>query len=210
MPLFRLRRHAPGDRVRRATRRYRELAQASDGSSREPLTIGCWVVSSADIEDLAKPPLALAVVDKGPDYQHVDGHAVSEVWWLSDGSCHPVHALTRVDLESILAEGEGLVAELRRAGPSDDRDATAVRVHRAACLARACDATKYEQRQLLFRLIVVDHEISDAEVAWRDCTTRTLPNLVKNLRDAGALWLAREPGWTPGDASSPHPNWRDK
>lgn len=194
-------------------RRHSELIQDQCAETREPLCAGCWVIVAHP--DLDRP-LALGLVGDGPTYGHFDGHAIGEVWSLTDGSRHPVGALTRVDLVEVIRDGISVAADIRTAGQSKEHDITALRVHRAACLARVtlgrgptASNIPDEQWGDLVNLILTDDEVARAEDAWRDFARVSLPRLLCNLRDAGALWLASQPGWKPG-AGIPHQQWRDK
>lgn len=193
-------------------RKHSDLIQEIGVEARESLSPGCWVVVASPELDR---PLALGLVASGPAYSHVDGHALDEVWELTDHSTHAVGLLTRIDLDEVVGSGAALAHVVRASGPCPDSDLEALRVHRAACLARDLLARGQARTGVpslawstLVALIETDDRVAGAEIAWRDFRRVSLPMLLKNLHDVGALWLASQPGWSPGDATSPHPRWR--
>jgi hypothetical protein len=194
-------------RRRRDSRRAHLVHHQSNGA-RPTITPGCWVVVGAVGYEI---PLALALVAAGPEFVHEDDHAIDEIWTLHDGTRRHRADLTVLDIADVLEEGTDLLGDIRggRYQPRSD-DVGLLRVHRAACLAlkvTALDALGPEARALLDAVVNLDAAIADAEIAWRDLIRVRIPNLLNSLRIAGALELAREPGWTPNTAGISHPGW---
>ena len=184
-----------------------ELFQPMDETDREPLEPGCWVVV-APSKDWGC--LSLGIVSSGPDYNQIRGQAFGEVWTLTDGTRHPVGMLTRIDLVEIIRDAASATAAILATGR--DPNCNHIRVVRAAILARhllsrgptkAGVCVPNEQWGQLVSLILADDELLLAAKAW-GAFVRSLPVLVKNLANAGAMWASRDPNWTPGEGV-PHP-----
>lgn len=175
-------------------------------SARPPIMPGSWVVV-ADV-DFSRP-VELAIVADGPEYTHASGHALGEVWTLEDGSKRSGEDLTALDVPGVLVDATALLRTIRLGGRADDVET--LRVHRVACLARRALGSGVGHRDLLTAIVEVDQAIGDMEMAVRDMIRVRLPNLARSLYDAGALALARSPGWgspgEPGDPMDPHPRW---
>lgn len=167
-----------------------------------PVFVGSWVIA-AD-RDLAQPVQISIVVD-GPDYDHMDGHALGEVWTLHDGTKRHWSELMVVDMAELLEVAAAILAAVRGLRPVDEDDR--LRVHRAACLARRVVRATPEMFGPLVALVAYDDAIAEYEAAVREAIRVRLPNLARSLYLAGALALARSPAWVPADPTAPHPRW---
>lgn len=164
------------------------------------------VISNTDLES----HLDIAVVVDGPEFAHVDGHAIGEVWTTHDGVKRSRESLTPLDVGDVIADGACVLAEIRGGRMSADRESRILRVHRAACLARRpISGLDRDSTDQLASLVALDEAITEMEVAWRDLVGRRLPNLAKSLASVGLLLVGREPSWEPGRPDRPHPRARE-
>lgn len=173
---------------------------------RTPIAIGDWVVV-AD-RDYVRP-LELGIVASGPEYTHLDDHAIDDVWTLRDGAMRSGQDLTPFDFAAVLEDSARLLADLRLCRRVDEIEM--LRVHRFACLARRMAVLPLWSRSVvdhdqLSALILVDAAIAAAEEISGDLIRRQLPNLCHALYLAGALAAARVDNW---DSEAPHPWLRD-
>lgn len=185
--------------LQRANSKRRALAAVLPSA---PVLVGSWVIYADP--SLANNPEISLVID-GPDYDHLDGHCLGEVWTLHDGTKRHFTSLTVVDMADLLEVAAATLAHVRRLRPVDEGDI--LRVHRAACLARSVRNAPDEMTGPLVALIATDDAIAEYEIAVRDAIHVRLPNLARSLYWAGALALARSPDWVPGDPLAPHPRW---
>ncbi len=178
--------------------------RAPEPAQRVPVLPGCWVLTSDP--ELAEPAELALVVD-GPFYEHAAGHALGEIWGLSDGSRRHHTELVVVDLGEVRRAAADALTALAVLRTVDE--AEILLVHRAACLARRVlargDRAAAPWLDELRALVSADEEISALEIAGRDAICCRLPNLAAGLYWAGALALAGSPGWVPGEPSNPHP-----
>jgi len=191
--------------ARRQPRRYAELVHRIEDGKPAPLEVGCWVVVSDKDHAI---PLTLAQLIAGPHHQKQADETIAIYWQLHDGTWRPAHELTRLDLAGVLSEAAETLAAIRSGGNPEEREVTILRVHRAACLARRAQptVTAPEAAARLAELVTLDVALADHEQAWRDMMRTRLPNLARALAAAGALELARQPSWTPGEGRQ-HPGW---
>lgn len=194
-------------RRRGMTRKRPDLVHVPGISARPPILPG-WAIASDD-HLLRKPEIVL--VREGPEYTHLNGHALGEIWTLHDGSRRPGAELTPLDLADVLEQAVGLLRDVRLCRRFQDADI--LRVHRASCLAQSsprAGMTDHEEAAL-DALVALDWAIAEVEAARAECFRSRLPNLVKSLHWAGVLALAgSEPAWVPGDPYHPHPRWRSR
>lgn len=142
-------------------------------------------------------PPRIAQVRSGPDYTHVDGHAVDEVWTLHDGTVHHVAELHVVAMDAVIATGRRAADELRgfRCPPAPDVDALRWAARLCSEVAAPEMLTEYSKRS---RGMVLEtwEEIAELERAVLEARAVRLPNLGSSLRWAGALELARQWGYS--------------
>lgn len=170
------------DRVRRWTKRA-ELGRRADGDECQ-LEIGCWAVVVR--EDTA---VGLALVTSVP----MPDATGTELVVLHDGTALRADDLVAIDLAGVLVEGAELLRDIRRGRYAIRGDQTGIlRVHRAACLARAVDRALIDRdsSDILDALVHLDSELAASEEALRDLLLDGLPNLVASLCLGAALALA--------------------
>lgn len=189
------------------TRKRPDLIHVLGTSAKQPILPGWAIAQDRDL--LSKPQIVL--VREGPEYTHMNGHALGEIWKLHDGSRRPGTELTALDLADVLEQAIGLLRDLRFCRRVEEGDI--VRVHRASCLARTSprNGMADHEEAALDAVVALDWAIAEVEAARAVCFRDRLPNLARSLHWAGALTLAgSDPAWVPGDPRRPHPRWRSR
>lgn len=189
----------------RRPRRYSELVQRPGDGQRQPIEVGCWVV-------VDRVPLELSHVVGGPRFAHLDGCVVGSAWLLADGEWHAGEAITRLDLDEILALGRDLSGKISAGKEPGIFADEILRIHRAACLADSARRTvsyalDLDRAALLSALVFVDAEVAALEEAWRQMVRVKLPILAANLAQVGLMEICRRSpvDWEPGDPGDLHP-----
>ena len=191
--------------ARLQNRRYTELAGRLGEGKPDPNEVGCWVVVLDRHIDV---PLELSQVCEGPHHRHMDDETIGRYWRLHDGAWRSELDLPRIDLAGMLTEATGTLAAIRRGSRPMDHDATILRVHRAACLARRALASPLADRTVLESVVAVDFALADTERAWGEMVRTRIPNLIRAIAAAAALELARAgQSWSPNVNGRPHPAW---
>lgn len=191
-----------------------ELVHRPEFGRRDPLEVGCWAVyedkpAMRDHNRIALP-LQLVRIVAGPFYEaDASGSAVSE-WWETDVANAKFQrwSLTRLWPDVVLAEARGTIRAVLAFDATPGIDSVAVRVFRAAELARlylarlgsAFEVGTTEARDMLLAaleaadapraLLEVEAELSAALERRRWMLHVAVPSFVANLYTACALTLA--------------------